>query len=453
VFLPTISRQTPIGSAPASFVPPPKDRSKEKLLLDFGDTFVLNEFISDSKLKSAIDAIGYGNQDTVNAMISYYVLCQTSNCHAETWHSGSYARILYPNANLTSQRISEFLADIGEEAALRSFFSKYLPILGCRKGFSNILIDSTGLPNSIRFPLTAVSNHNGEISNEVRLIYVTDQKTGMPIFFRYCPGNVVDVSTLTRTIRELKAHGVNTKLAILDAGYYSDENIRTLFDENIAFVTRLKENRKLYKSLVADHIPGIESKKNIVGYNGRYAYIKRVKCELMEGYMAYAYVGLDIERKAIETKKLFVKAMKESLTDGEVFDRLTTQGRFILVSSMRLNTAEILPLYYTRQQIEQVFDIGKNYAHMIPLCIQSETTFRGHMLLSFIATAIIKKIQDRVKSSAYNPTSLFMNMRNQKCKVFENYVLTSEPVKKMNDCYNLLGIECPEKIPLNKRVK
>jgi transposase len=236
-------------------------------------------------------------------------------------------------------------------------------------------------------------------------------------------------------------------LAILDAGYYSDDNFRELYDEDIAFVTRMKENTKLYKNLVATHMPNIELKDNIVDYNGRYVYLKLVECQLIKGYPAYAYVGLDIERKASETKKLFAKAKAQSLSNGEVFDRMSRQGGFVLVSSRRLGTAEILPVYYTRQRIEQVFDIRENYAKAIPLRVQNENTFRGHLLLTFIATAIIKKLQDKLKNSSYNPISLFLNMRNQKCKVYDKMITTQEAFKKANDCYKLLGIKCPIEIP------
>jgi hypothetical protein len=410
----------------------------------------LNEFIEDIGLVPAIDAIGYGNPDTLKAMISYYILCSASNRHAEEWWTGSYASILYPKANLTSQRINEFLSDIGEESAQRGFFGKYLPLLGGSKKVSNLLIDSKGLPNSIHFPLTAVSNHNGEIRNEVRLIYVSQQDSGLPVYFRYCPGNVVDVSTLTRTITELKASGVNMKLAILDAGYYSDDNIQDLYAENVDFITRMKENRKLYKDLAAKYIPGIERKEYIVSYNSRYAYIRRIECEFLPGCKGYVYMGLDIGRRGHENSKLFEKAASERLTDSEVFDRISANGRFALVSSKRLKTKEVLPLYYTRQQIEQVFDSGKNYAGMLPLRVQNENTFRGHLLLTFISTVIIKKLQALLTetNSSFNPVSLFMTMRNQKCKVFDNMILTNEPVKKANDCYKLLGIECPVKLSL-----
>ena len=63
---------------------------------------------------------------------------------------------------------------------MRAFFNAYLSILKVKdegKENAGILIDSTGLSNSIHFSLTAVSNHNGMISEEVRLIYVVQQNT------------------------------------------------------------------------------------------------------------------------------------------------------------------------------------------------------------------------------------------------------------------------------------
>ena len=50
-------------------------------------------------------------------------------------------------------------------------------------------------------------------------------------------------------------------------------------------------------------------------------------------------------------------------------------------------------MYYTRQDIEQVFDLSKNYASLLPICVQSEETFRGHLLLTFLSTVIMRQIQ------------------------------------------------------------
>ena len=436
------------GKAPAEVVPPPRRTGKESLILDFGDAYFLDRFTAGNGFRSAIDAIGYGNPDTLYSMICYYALNSLANCYAGDWWEGSYARILYPKANLTSQRISDFLEAIGEERSQRAFFGAYLPYLkGIGQETDNVAIDSTGLPNSIRFPLTAISNHNGDISNEARLIYVVQHNTGMPVYFRYCPGNVIDASTLVRCLEELKEQGVDTKFAVLDAGYYSAANIGALFGAGVSFLTRLKENLKLYKELVAAHLGTIESRENLVEYNGRYVYVKCVACHL-EGKPAFAYVGLDIARKALEAKSTFQRAKNKKMDTGAVFDAIQKQGVFVLVSSRRIDADEILPLYYTRQQIEQIFDIGKNYADLLPLRVHTEETFRGHLLLTFIVTVIIKMIQDSLKATPTTPMSLFLNLRNQKCKVYENKVIVQEAFKKAKDCYDLFKIECPVTLPI-----
>jgi transposase len=448
----TYSLEKGYGKAPVDFVPEIKSANwKMKLILDFGDTFFIDELLKQSDFYKVVDEIGYGNPDTLKAMLSYYVLGNMSNSNAKDWFEGNYARIVYPKANLTSQRISDFLAAIGDEYSEREFFNAYLDFLFQRDSSikdTGILIDSTGLPNDIHFPLTAISNHNGVVSNEIRLIYVTQQDTGMPIYFRYCPGNIVDTTTLIRTMAELKESGVNTKFAILDAGYFSETNIKHLYENKVSFVMRLQENRKLYKTLVKEHLPSIQEESNFVRYNNRYAYIKRVECELVDGFKGYAYIGLDIDRKSSESHKLFQKAKSRKLSNSDVFNKIQKQGVFILVSSRRIAKDKILPTYYTRQQIEQVFDISKNYADMLPLRVQTEDTFRGHLLLTFMATVIIKMMQDKLKDTELNPQSMLLNLRNQKCKVYDRAVITQEAFRKANDSYKHFGIECPLRIPI-----
>jgi transposase len=75
----------------------------------------------------------------------------------------------------------------------------------------------------------------------------------MPIYFRYCPGNIVDVSTLCTTIAELRQYKISVDYAIVDAGYFSEDNVRNLYRNNIHFVTRLASNRKLYKEVTKEH--------------------------------------------------------------------------------------------------------------------------------------------------------------------------------------------------------
>ena len=98
--------------------------------------------------------------------------------------------------------------------------------------------------------------------------------------------------------------------------------------------------------------------------------------------------------------------------------------------------------YYVRQDIEQVFDITKNYASLLPLNIENEETFRGHLLMTFIATALLQQIQNELKNSNFSLDRILMRMRTQKAKVFENVVIPGEPVKEYRQIYKLLGVKC-----------
>ena len=231
---------------------------EERLILDFGDAYILHEAMKNCILYDVFHGLLPGQTDTLMSILAYKLLGRCANRHAEDWWEGSYARILHPKAKLRSQRISEFYQNLGDEGIHRNFFVSYLNIV-CQSKRAGVLIDSTGMPNDIRFPLTAPNTHNGVTSNETRLLMVVDRITHMPLYFRYNAGNIVDVTTLRSTIAELEAFGVNTDYAIVDAGYCSKDNMQSLYgknndgDKSIPFLTRIGSNLTMYKTLVSEH--------------------------------------------------------------------------------------------------------------------------------------------------------------------------------------------------------
>ena len=97
-------------------------RKKPTLILDFGDSYFLSQLIRNIKYDEVIEAIGYKNSDTIYSMIMFYILTNYSCMHCNTWYEGNFAKILYPNADLHSQRISEFLKFLGREDVRQKFF-------------------------------------------------------------------------------------------------------------------------------------------------------------------------------------------------------------------------------------------------------------------------------------------------------------------------------------------
>ena len=431
----------------------PLKTSQERLILDFGDSYMLDEYIKRIPIHGAINEILPDERDTLLSLLFYRILTdKKANCYAMTWWAGNYACMLFPKAQLASQRISEFLVRLGDEGVQRVFFSRYLDILYGRvhEQAAAILIDSSGLPNASGMSITQLSNHNGDISLEARLIYVIDRKNGMPVYFRYCPGNIVDVSTLCTTIAELSQYNVNVDSAIIDAGYFSESNVKELYGNGIHFITRLAPNRVMFKDATGKHLHDICSAKYAIRYGGRLVYMKKEKIDVF-GHDGYAYIGVDMDSRNSQVKKATFNCMDDKLAPEEIDQRISKLGVFVLLSSDDMETMDVLPLYYTRQQVEQVFDIAKNNADILPLRTQNEDTFRGHLMLTFLATAILQKMQRdiltlRKKGDKTNPEGALMKLRNQKCKVYDANIVPQEAVKEINDVYKLLGIKYPNTI-------
>lgn len=112
------------------------------LILNFGDAWFLHQYMLNSGLSKCIKTVHCSHKDTVFAQVQFYILNQLSLCHARDWYEHSYASILYPQASLTSQRISEQLTQIGSEESYRSFFNSYIDYMTKHdEDISNILID------------------------------------------------------------------------------------------------------------------------------------------------------------------------------------------------------------------------------------------------------------------------------------------------------------------------
>ncbi len=70
-----------------------------------------------------------------------------------------------------------------------------------------------------------------------------------------------------------------------------------------------------------------------------------------------------------------------------------------------------------------------------------------NVLLTFMAKVIIKLLKENLKKCGMTIETAMMEMRNQKCLVYENAVITREPQAMMNKIYTACKIECPVSIP------
>ncbi len=445
---------------PTSALPPePAVTGVEKLILDFGDAWFLQEYLSRQPFYDSIQNTLPHERDTLLALIFYRLLTNRgASCHAKIWYEGNYACLAFPYANLTSQNISRVLKELGREEIQRRFFGEYMSSIYGNDGAAGILVDSTGVPNTTKMDITQISNHNGDINREVRLIYVIDRDNGMPIYFRYVAGNIIDVSTLITTVSELGQYGVSVRHAILDAGYFSEKNAAGLFESGIPFMTRLAPNKTAFKDAAAGNMDDLMSQKYACRYGERLVFVKKVPVNVC-GHEAYVYLCIDEDMYLMQHKKTILNALDDKKDSDETDAAIKRLGAFAILTSEEVPEDKLLPMYYTRQQVEQVFDISKNYADLLPIRVQSEQAFAGHLLICFMATAIMQKFQQELlkrrskKAKSLNAESIFSYLRNQKCKVYKDYAIPQEPRKEVNAIYDIFKVQVPYKIPLTTTIE
>ena len=443
-------KEVPPSALPSEPVVP----ETERLILDFGDAWFLQEYLSRQPFYNSIQNTLPNESDTLLALIFYRLLTNKgAGCHAKIWYEGNYSYLAFPCANLTSQNISKVLKELGCEEIQRHFFEEYLSSIYGDGGAAGILVDSTGVPNATKIDITQISNHNGEINREVRLIYVIDRDNGMPIYFRYVAGNIIDVSTLITTVSELEQYGISVSRAILDAGYFSEKNAVELFESGIPFMTRLAPNKTAFKDAATGNLDGLMSQKYAHRYGDRLVFIKKIPVNVC-GYEAYVYLCIDEDMFLMQHKKTILNALDSQKDFDQTDAAIKRLGVFAILASEEISEDRLLPMYYTRQQVEQVFDISKNYADLLPIRVQSEQAFAGHLLVSFMATAIMQRLQQELlkrrskKAKSLNAESILVYLRNQKCKVYKEYAIPQEPRKEANAIYDIFKIQVPYKIPL-----
>jgi hypothetical protein len=413
---------------------------EKEIIQNFGDSYSINQVVKNMSFLGIFQNLPI-NYDTLMSLICFKIIKSSAMQYAESWSIGNFSSHLYPTAELKSQRISDFLKILGNEKLWRSFFSEYISSVTGEK--TGIIVDSTGMPNEIDFPLSAWGNHGGVCEMETRLMIVIDKESNKPLYFRYIAGNIVDVSTLKNTVNELIEMGVKSSFALLDAGFYSESNIKDLYENQIAFLTRLPAGRKLYKELL-DNSANMEIAANMVTYNKRAMFVKKEQIDMF-GRIGFAYTVCDVKRKGDEINKFLLAAKEDGLDDIEIDKELNKKGKFVMISSEDLPISEVIPLYYTRQAAENIFGISKSFLDLLPLRTHSIETFRGYLMLTFLSLLVYIEIKDRLQGK-YTVEGAMIEMGNLMCKIYGKNVIVSEPSKKMKEVAELLGYMVPMKL-------
>lgn len=412
----------------------------EKNILDFGDSYLVHEFLGKSGFSDLLGNI-FGRSTGIILSLIYYRLCHNAAMmYADKWFEGNYISIKFKGLDISSQRISEYLRELANDIDQRRFFEEYM------KRFSNskrgLIIDGTSLPNQIHNPLTTWGRSGEEIDKQVRFLLAIDRDEHLPLFFRFLPGNIIDVSSLRNTLYELRVYGVKDAFVFIDAGFFSDENIKDMYDNNVDFIIRLPSGRILYKELIKKEGKTLEARANFVRYGKRGLFVKEVEVELL-GKRAFAYVVQDPIRRGREMARHILDTVEDNIIEDDEEYGIVNKGIMVVVSSFKIPKEEIVPTYYIRQTAEQFFGFSKDDLAILPLRVHSEEGIKGFLFLQFLTLIAFIQLKNKL-GKRYTVDEVLLTLRNLKCKVYEKELMISELTKDQREMSEKLGILVPK---------
>jgi transposase len=309
---------------------------------------------------------------------------------------------------------------------------------------NGIIIDGTSLPNQIHMPMTTWGLCGEEIDKQIRFLLVVDKESSEPLYYRALPGNIVDVSTLKNTIMELKKYDVKNSFVYLDAGFFSEDNIKDMYGSEINFLTRLPAERIIYKQLIKEESRNLETRNNLTRYGKRVLFIKQKEIELF-GRMIFAHIVLDPQRKGREINRIGINLIDEKEDNDDFEYDLMCRGIMILISSFEISKEEVVPAYYIRQTAEKMFGFSKDDLNILPLRVHTEEGLRGFLFLQFLSLILFVQLKKCI-GKKHTVEEVLLTFRNLKCKVYEKELIINESTRQQKDLAKLLGFILPKNL-------
>ncbi|MBN1970685.1 MAG: transposase, partial [Candidatus Delongbacteria bacterium] len=321
--------------------------------------------------------------------------------------------------NITSQRISELLSRLSEDA---------------RQQFLSLWLEYVQENDWLCYDITSVSsyarnneythfgyNRDGESLEQINLAMLFGQQSKLPAYYRRLPGNIGDVSTLKTTSKSLDYLGANNLHFVLDRGFYSKTNIDDLFARHHKFTIALPIGRKWVEEILENHRENIVSPRNyiMVGEDEALYTATETYSWGEKRHRGWVHIFYNSERAASEFDKLTKKLINSRLkllggtplseiepnlqryfiinetpkrglqvgfNDEEIEKyRKKYSGFFCIYSNKIKNAKEALEIYRNKDVVENCFDDLKNHLDMKRIRVHSSKNMDSRLFIQFLA--------------------------------------------------------------------
>lgn len=421
--------------------------------------------------------------------IAYYLVMEDRNPMSRfpKWaltHTHPYGK------DIPSQRSSELLGSIGEDAKLNFFLLQGKHRL--EKEF--LAYDTTSISSystslkQVRYGL----NKDNDPLPQINLALLFGESSRLPVYYRKLPGNITDVKTLQNMLADIDFLELDKVKLVMDRGFYSEDNINALFRKHYKFLISAKTSLKFVKKKL-DEVCG--SMVSRLHYSSKYSLYydsfmldwdycetkKRSGEVTNDNRRIYLHLYFN-DQRATDDKIAFNKLLdsfEEELTAGnrnpeheklyakyyEIRETpakgiaLTPKqdainaveknyGYFALLSNGVKDPLDALEIYRSKDMIEKAFGNLKERLNMRRTSVSSEENLEGKLFVQFVALIYLSYIK-----KAMCDNDLFKNYTMQELldelDVIERFeqpgrrYRIGEITKKQMNLYTCLGVKIP----------
>jgi len=353
-------------------------------------------------------------------------------------HQHSFLSEIFANLKITEKRISKFLRELG---IMRSEIVKYF------KDFisegDHILIDATPLFTQSENIIISKYGYNNKrvYLPQVNLLFIFSVRNHMPVYYRITPGNVREISAFKLCIEE---SGARDAVIIADKGFYSEDNVNQMEENELQYIIPLKRN-----SILIDYSCLKSGDKRCM--DGYFKYKKRFiwySKSTLSSRTVYTY--LDEHLKSVEEKDYLtrIETHPEEYHIDKFYEKQHYFGTLSVISNCTTKSAEeIFQFYKSRSSVEQMFDVFKNLLEADRTYMQNEESLEGWNFINTIALQWYYKIYQillrKKLLSRYSVHDVLLHLSEIRKVKINNKWKIAEIDKKTEKLLDKLNINIP----------
>lgn len=469
-----------------------RDAKQEQLPLDkrsfYGATYLLDALGERLGLIEDLKACFPDTYKQIQS-IAYYLIMEDRNplIRFEKWssvHKHPYGQ------NISSQRSSDLFASISEDQK-----NAFLKRWGKRRVDKEYwAYDTTSISSYSEVLKQVKYGHNKDDDKlpQINLAVLSGEQSGLPFYYRKLAGNIPDVKTVSNLLADAKNLGFDRVRFLMDRGFFSRENINSLYHKHIKFLMAGRISSSFIKAELDKVYGTFEDYSHLDEAHEVYAttvttwwdYSQKRPYkgdELSEKRRMYIHLYYNIDRAVEDKKKLDKRIMnlKRELESGQqnpehekqyakYFDIKSTPkrgvkaivkqdvvnaakryyGYFALIGNQKMDSIFALQLYRNKDIAEQTINGIKDRLNMKRTLVSSEKSLDGKLFVEFIALIYIshlkKLMQDKELFKSYTLTGLLDKLDVIECFESPGHKLRfGETLEAQRQLFEVLGVDVP----------